>query len=71
MLFWTTLVYDVLAYWTWGQAGWSNQLGGLDFAGGTPGGYFRTRLCKIFVIYNHEERIDLKLQFTSLPAQLL
>ncbi|ORY92160.1 ammonium transporter AmtB-like domain-containing protein [Syncephalastrum racemosum] len=33
---WSTLVYDVLACWTWNSNGWSYQLGGLDFAGGTP-----------------------------------
>lgn len=33
---WTTLVYDVIACWTWNPVGWVFQLGGLDFAGGTP-----------------------------------
>ncbi|TFK71526.1 ammonium transporter [Pluteus cervinus] len=33
---WTTIVYDPIACWTWNPSGWSNQLGGLDFAGGTP-----------------------------------
>jgi len=33
---WSTLVYDVIACWTWNAAGWSNLMGGLDFAGGTP-----------------------------------
>ncbi|CAL8148012.1 unnamed protein product [Orchesella dallaii] len=33
---WTTFVYDFLACWTWNKNGWSLQLGGLDFAGGTP-----------------------------------
>lgn len=33
---WTTLVYDVLACWTWNPNGWSLNMGGLDFAGGTP-----------------------------------
>ncbi|KAM3415293.1 Ammonium transporter [Cercospora zeina] len=36
MFIWTTVVYDPLACWTWNPAGWSYQLGGLDFAGGTP-----------------------------------
>ncbi|OXA53572.1 ammonium transporter 1 isoform X2 [Folsomia candida] len=36
MFIWSTLVYDLVAYWTWGQAGWANKLGALDFAGGTP-----------------------------------
>ncbi|KAI9140629.1 putative ammonium transporter protein [Paraphysoderma sedebokerense] len=33
---WTTLVYDFLAYWTWGANGWLYKLGALDYAGGTP-----------------------------------
>ncbi len=33
-LLWTTLVYDPLAHWAWG-GGWAEQLGALDFAGGT------------------------------------
>ncbi|KAJ3350903.1 hypothetical protein GGF32_004595 [Allomyces javanicus] len=36
ILVWTTLVYDPIAYWTWGANGWLNQLGALDFAGGLP-----------------------------------
>ena len=33
---WSTLVYDPMACWTWNPSGWVMQLGGLDFAGGTP-----------------------------------
>jgi hypothetical protein len=33
---WTTAVYDPIAYWTWNKNGWSDTLGVLDFAGGTP-----------------------------------
>ncbi|HZH04438.1 MAG TPA: ammonium transporter [Myxococcaceae bacterium] len=32
---WTTLVYDPVAHWTWGEGGWMLKLGVLDFAGGT------------------------------------
>ena len=32
---WTTLVYDPLAHWVWGDGGWLHSLGALDFAGGT------------------------------------
>ena len=32
---WTTLVYDPLAHWVWGDGGWLRELGALDFAGGT------------------------------------
>jgi ammonium transporter, Amt family len=34
-LIWVTIVYDPLAHWVWGKGGWLNQLGVLDFAGGT------------------------------------
>ncbi|CAG8472142.1 10235_t:CDS:2 [Acaulospora colombiana] len=33
---WSTIVYDPIACWAWNTNGWSNKLGGLDFAGGTP-----------------------------------
>ena len=32
---WTTLIYDPLAHWVWGDGGWLRKLGALDFAGGT------------------------------------
>jgi Amt family ammonium transporter len=35
ILLWTTLVYDPVAHWVWGDGGWLRQLGALDFAGGT------------------------------------
>ncbi|QSZ27649.1 ammonium transporter [Aceticella autotrophica] len=35
VLLWTTLVYDPLAHWVWGNGGWLKELGALDFAGGT------------------------------------
>lgn len=34
-IFWTTLVYDPLAHWVWGNGGFLRNLGALDFAGGT------------------------------------
>ncbi|EUC67750.1 ammonium transporter, partial [Rhizoctonia solani AG-3 Rhs1AP] len=33
---WSTLVYDPIACWTWNNAGWSNLMGAIDYAGGTP-----------------------------------
>lgn len=36
MFIWATVIYDPIACWTWNPSGWSNQMGGLDFAGGTP-----------------------------------
>ncbi len=35
VLLWTTIVYDPLAHWVWGEGGWLHTLGALDFAGGT------------------------------------
>jgi ammonium transporter, Amt family len=32
---WSVLVYAPVAYWVWGEGGWIEQLGVLDFAGGT------------------------------------
>jgi len=34
-LIWTTLVYDPVAHWVWGEGGWLRAIGSLDFAGGT------------------------------------
>src|SRR5689334_22599071 len=34
-LLWSTLIYDPLAHWVWGDGGWLHTLGALDFAGGT------------------------------------
>lgn len=34
-LLWTLVVYSPIAHWVWGQGGWLNKLGAIDFAGGT------------------------------------
>jgi Amt family ammonium transporter len=34
-LTWSTLVYDPIAHWVWGDDGWLHKMGALDFAGGT------------------------------------
>lgn len=34
-LLWSTVVYDPIAHWVWGNGGWLAKLGALDFAGGT------------------------------------
>lgn len=36
MFIWSTIIYDAIACWTWNPAGWVAQMGGIDFAGGTP-----------------------------------
>jgi Amt family ammonium transporter len=35
MTLWSLLVYSPIAHWVWAPSGWANQLGVLDFAGGT------------------------------------
>jgi Amt family ammonium transporter len=35
ILLWGVVVYNPLAHWVWGPAGWIKELGALDFAGGT------------------------------------
>ncbi|WP_024876200.1 ammonium transporter [Saccharomonospora piscinae] len=32
---WATIVYFPVAHWVWGDGGWIDELGALDFAGGT------------------------------------
>jgi Amt family ammonium transporter len=35
MTLWSLLVYSPIAHWVWSPSGWANQMGVLDFAGGT------------------------------------
>jgi Amt family ammonium transporter len=35
VLLWSTLVYDPITHWVWGERGWLAALGAVDFAGGT------------------------------------
>jgi Amt family ammonium transporter len=35
MTLWSLLVYSPVAHWVWAPSGWANQMGILDFAGGT------------------------------------
>jgi len=35
ILVWSTVVYDPIAHWVWGNGGWLRDRGALDFAGGT------------------------------------
>jgi Amt family ammonium transporter len=35
MTLWSLIVYAPIAHWVWAPSGWANQLGVLDFAGGT------------------------------------
>ncbi|HXW68687.1 MAG TPA: ammonium transporter [Dissulfurispiraceae bacterium] len=33
-ILWSTIVYDPIAHWIWGNGGWLKNMGALDFAGG-------------------------------------
>ena len=35
VLLWSTISYDLVAHWVWGDGGWLRAMGALDFAGGT------------------------------------
>jgi Amt family ammonium transporter len=35
IVLWSTIVYNPVAHWVWGDGGWLKALGALDFAGGT------------------------------------
>ena len=35
MALWSLIVYSPVAHWVWAPSGWANQMGILDFAGGT------------------------------------
>ena len=35
VLLWSTLCYDPVAHWVWGDGGWLRDIGSIDFAGGT------------------------------------
>jgi Amt family ammonium transporter len=35
MTLWSLIVYSPIAHWVWSPSGWANQMGVLDFAGGT------------------------------------
>jgi ammonia channel protein AmtB len=37
---WSTLVYNVVASWTWNVSGWSAKLGAIDYAGGVRNSNF-------------------------------
>ncbi|MDY6854185.1 MAG: ammonium transporter [Thermodesulfobacteriota bacterium] len=35
IVLWSTVIYDPIAHWVWGEGGWLYNMGALDFAGGT------------------------------------
>jgi Amt family ammonium transporter len=36
LFFWSTVVYSIICYWTWGSHGWLAEWGVMDYAGGLP-----------------------------------
>jgi Amt family ammonium transporter len=52
VLVWTTVVYDVIAFWVWNPVGWLHEYGALDFAGGTVihiSSGFSALICSLFL----------------------
>ena len=49
---WSLIVYIPVARWTWHWAGWSNQLGVLDFAGGTAVHITSGTACLAFYLFH-------------------
>src|SRR5262249_11464609 len=77
-LLWSTLVYDPIAHWTWGEGGWLSQLGVLDFAGGTVVHWnagVSALVCALFIGkrigYGKERFIPHDMTMTLLGAGLL
>lgn len=77
-LLWTTLVYDPVCHWVWGNGGWLRMGGVLDFAGGivvhaTSG--FSALVCALMVGrrkgYPHSAMPPHNMTYTMLGASLL
>ncbi len=71
-LLWTTLVYDPVAHWVWGNGGWLKSLGALDFAGGTvvhvTSGVAALAMC--VALHRKKRLIDGRLTPFSVPLTL-
>lgn len=71
-LLWTTLVYDPVAHWVWGESGWLRQLGSLDFAGGTvvhiTAGVAALTMC--YALRHKKRALDGRFTPSSVPLTL-
>ena len=71
-LLWTTLIYDPVAHWVWGEGGWLKTLGSLDFAGGTvvhiTAGVAALAMC--IALRRKKRAIDGRFQPESVPLTL-
>ncbi|MBU6451816.1 MAG: ammonium transporter [Cyanobacteria bacterium REEB67] len=69
---WTTLIYDPVAHWVWGEGGWLKKLGSLDFAGGTvvhiTAGVAALAMC--IALRRKKRAIDGRFQPESVPLTL-
>jgi Amt family ammonium transporter len=72
ILLWSTLVYDPVAHWVWGDGGWLKALGCLDFAGGTvvhiTSGVAALAVC--IAMHKKKRLIDPRFTPFSLPLTL-
>ena len=75
---WTTVCYDPLAHWVWGENGWLKALGTLDFAGGTVvhissgvSGFVASLILGKRLDYHKQQLPAHNLPFTLLGACLL
>lgn len=55
---WSVVVYDPVARWSWDPNGWSNKLGVMDFAGGTPVHIVSGTTIAAFAVFCSVERHD-------------
>lgn len=69
---WTTLIYDPVAHWVWGDGGWLKTLGSLDYAGGTvvhiTAGVAALAMC--IALRRKKRAIDGRFQPESVPLTL-
>jgi Amt family ammonium transporter len=78
VLLWSTLVYDPVCHWVWAEKGWLNQMGALDFAGGTVvhlAAGVSALVCALVLGkrtgYPHERHVPHNLTMTLLGAGIL
>jgi len=55
---WSVVVYDPVARWSWDPDGWSNKLGVMDFAGGTPVHIVSGTTVAAFAVFCAVERLN-------------
>ena len=71
-LIWTTLVYDPVAHWVWGEGGWLRAIGSIDFAGGTvvhiTSGVAALAIC--FALRKKPRAVDGRFMPVSVPLTL-